>query len=358
MGWSFCCQGLCVMNSGWLVVGLNHATASVEVREAVSPKPHEAGRINGLVKDATGQEGVIVLSTCSRFEIYCQADKDGEQAVAAWLTRRAGRDLGASLYVHRGQDAVSHLFRVASGLDSWVVGETEILGQAKSAYQAACNEKTANRYGHLAFQRGLMVGKKVRNETRIVGGIASIGGAAAVLARSIFSELRERVIVVFGAGTMAASSVRHLRSKGAGELFVSNRSLDKAQALAAELGGQPITLAEGFERLDQADIAVFSTGADHCLLDGAAALALSRRRGGRPLFIIDIAMPRNVDPAVAKADGVYLYDIDDLKAVVEKSLAKREEDLARAAGIVAAESSDCWERMTYVPAPVSAAVAA
>ena len=340
------------MQQGWLVVGLNHSTAAVEVREAMAPKPHEVGRINSVIKEATRQEGVVVLSTCSRFEIYCQPDKDGEQAIVEWMSRRAGRDLGSVLYIHRDQKAVDHLFRVAAGLDSWIVGETEILGQCKAAYQGACSEKTANRYGHLAFQRALMVGKKVRGETRIVGGIASIGGAAAVMARSIFSDLKERVIVVFGAGTMAASSVRHLRSKGAGELYVSNRSLDKAQALAGELGGKPITLAEGFDRLDHADIAVFSTGADRILLDGEAALSLSRRRGGRSLFIIDIAMPRNVAPEVAQAEGVYLYDIDDLKGLVQKSLAKREEDLARAAEIVTAEGADCWGRLTH-PLPTA-----
>jgi glutamyl-tRNA reductase len=344
------------MLNDWLVVGLNHSTASVEIREALSPKPHEAGRINAVIKDAVGQEGVVVLSTCSRFEIYCQPDSDGEQALVAWMTLRAGRDLAASLYVHRGQEAVRHLFRVAAGLDSWIMGETEILGQCKAAYLGACSEKTVNRYGHLAFQRALMVGKKVRNETSIVGGIASIGGAAAMMARSIFSDLKESSIVVFGAGTMAASSVRHLRSKGAGELYISNRSLDKAQALAAELGGQPVTLAEGFDRLDQADIAVFSTGADRYLLDGEAALALSQRRGGRSLFIIDIAMPRNVAPEAARAEGVYLYDIDDLKGVVQKSLAKREDDLARASEIVTAESADCWVRLTH-PLPDLAAAA-
>ena len=347
------------MMNKWMVVGLNHSTAPVEIREAISPKPEEAGRMNAIIREATGQEGLVVLSTCSRFEIYFQPDKDGEQAVVEWLNLRAGRDIGASLFIHRDSAAVGHLFRVAAGLDSWILGETEILGQCKAAYQGACAEKTVNRYGHLAFQRALMVGKKVRNETRIVGGIASIGGAAAMMARSIFSDLKERVVVVFGAGTMAASSVRHLRSKGAGKLYISNRSLDKGQALAAELGGEPVTLAEGFERLEQADIAVFSTGADRYLLDGDAALELSRRRGGRSLFIIDIAMPRNVAPEVSKAEGIYLYDIDDLKGVVQKSLAKREADMAHAAEIVAAESADCWARLTFpVPAAARVAVAA
>lgn len=341
------------MMNEWMVVGLNHSTAPVEIREAISLKPHEAGRMNAVIGEATGQQGVIVLSTCSRFEVYFQPDKDGEQAMVAWLNLRAGRDISESLFIHRGAEAVGHLFRVAAGLDSWIMGETEILGQCKAAYQGACAEKTANRFGHLSFQRALMVGKKVRNETRIVGGIASIGGAAAMMARSIFSDLKERVVVVFGAGTMAASSVRHLRSKGAGKLYISNRSLDKGQALAAELGGEPVTLAEGFERLDEADIAVFSTGADRYLLNEEAARALSRRRGGRSLFIIDIAMPRNVAPEVAKAEGVYLYDIDDLKGVVAKSLAKREADMAQAAAIVAAESADCWQRLTF-PVPVAA----
>ena len=347
------------MMNEWMVVGLNHSTAPVEIREAISPKPEEAGRINRIISEATGQQGIVVLSTCSRFEIYCQPDKDGEQAVVAWLNQRAGRDITDTLFIHHGAQAVSHLFRVAAGLDSWIMGETEILGQCKAAYQGACAEKTVNRFGHLSFQRALMVGKKVRNETRIVGGIASIGGAAAMMARSIFSDLKERVVVVFGAGTMAASSVRHLRSKGAGKLYISNRSLDKGQALAAELGGEPVTLADGFKRLDEADIAVFSTGADRYLLDGEAAQALSRRRGGRSLFIIDIAMPRNVAPEVAQAEGVYLYDIDDLKGVVAKSLAKREADMAHAAEIVSAESADCWARLNYpVPAPPREAVAA
>lgn len=347
------------MMNEWMVVGLNHSTAPVEIREAISPKPHEAGRMNAVIGEATGQQGVVVLSTCSRFEVYFQPDKDGEQAMVAWLNLRAGRDITDTLFIHRGAEAVGHLFRVAAGLDSWIMGETEILGQCKAAYQGACAEKTANRFGHLSFQRALMVGKKVRNETRIVGGIASIGGAAAMMARSIFSDLKERVVVVFGAGTMAASSVRHLRSKGAGKLFISNRSLDKGQALAAELGGEPVTLAEGFEKLDEADIAVFSTGSDRYLLDEEAARALSRRRGGRSLFIIDIAMPRNVAPEVAKAEGVYLYDIDDLKGVVAKSLAKREADMAQAAAIVAAESADCWQRLTFpVPAAARQPVAA
>jgi len=342
------------MMNEWMVVGLNHSTAPVEIREAISPKPEESGRMNAIISEATGQQGVVVLATCSRFEVYFQPDKDGEQAMVAWLNLRAGQDISASLFIHRGPEAVGHLFRVAAGLDSWIMGETEILGQCKAAYQGACAEKSANRFGHLSFQRALMVGKKVRNETRIVGGIASIGGAAAMMARSIFSDLKERVVVVFGAGTMAASSVRHLRSKGAGKLYISNRSLDKGQALAAELGGEPVTLAEGFEKLDQADIAVFSTGSDRYLLDEEAARALSRRRGGRSLFIIDIAMPRNVAPEVAKAEGVYLYDIDDLKGVVQKSLAKREADMVQAAAIVAAESADCWQRLTF---PVPAAPA-
>lgn len=337
------------------VVGLNHTTAPVEVRESVSPKPAETGRLGAILRSELGLSDVVVVPTCSRFEIYAVLDEPKLARLMDWLSRRAGRDLFGMLYVHRGAAAVQHLFRVAAGLDSWIVGETEILGQVKAAYQAACAQKTAGRASHLAFQRALFVGKKVRNETRIVGGIASMGGGACVLARKIFENLDKKNILIFGAGTMAASTVRHLCSKGISGVWVANRSVDKAQVLAAELGGQAMTLQEGLKRLDDADIAVFSTAAESHLLDGAAARELSRRRGGKPLFIIDLAMPRNVDPEVAKADGVCLYDIDDLRRLVEESLGRRSKDLSNAERIAGDESAACWARLTEAePAAVLA----
>lgn len=334
------------MEDEFSVIGLNHATAPVEIREAVSAKPGEAAGLCAAVRRQAGLDELVVLSTCSRFELYGAMSEEGRASAAAWLKLRAGRDLGGALYSLSGLPAVRHLFRVAAGLDSWILGETEILGQVKTAYQSACAQKAAGRAGHLAFQRALNVGKRARNETGIVGGIASIGGAAAVLARKIFTRLEDRRILVFGAGAMAASTVRHLCSKGVSGVGVANRSIDKAQTLASELGGEAMGLDRGLERLSEADVAVFSTSAQGYLLGARAVRELAARRGGRPLFLIDLGVPRNVDPEAAREEAVFLYDIDDLREVVRQSLAGRETDLARAEELVSVESADCWQRIT------------
>lgn len=340
------------------VIGLNHATAPVNIREAVSAKPGEAAGLCAAACRQAGLGELVVLSTCSRFELYGTMSEEGRACAIAWLKLRAGRDLGDSLYSLSGLPAIQHLFRVTAGLDSWILGETEILGQVKTAYQAACAQKTAGRAAHLAFQRALSTGKRARNETGIVGGIASVGGAAAVLARKIFTDLKDRRILVFGAGTMAASTVRHLCSKGVSGVWVANRSLENARVLARELGGEAMDLERGMERLSEADVAVFSTSAPGFMLDARAARELSARRGGKPLFLIDLGVPRNVDPAVAHEKDVFLYDIDDLREVVRQSLSSREAELACAQALVNAESADCWQRITHplqAPSPLSAA---
>lgn len=332
-----------------LVVGLSHLTAAVEVREALAKKPHEASRFNALLKEAAGLADCVVLATCSRFEVYATTDEAGEARLVAALEARAGRSLDGVLYAHHGAAAARHLMRVTSGLDSWIVGECEILSQVKAAYADATAEKTAARAEHLAFQRALYIGKKVRSETRIVGGIASIGGAAAVLARRIFTDITEKKVLVFGAGTMAESTVRHLCSKGVRGMWVANRSLDKARALAGELHGSALSLEEGFAKLAEADIVVVSTGAEGYLLDAARLKEAAARRSGRPLFLIDIALPRNVDPAAASLPGVYLYDLDDLRAIMSESLSKRKEDCDRAEALVEAEADEFWTALNAPP---------
>ncbi|MBI5243767.1 MAG: glutamyl-tRNA reductase [Elusimicrobia bacterium] len=340
------------MNGEFFVLGLNHATASIQERETVACKADEAGILARAVARECRLDEALVLSTCSRFEVYARADSGGQARVADWLRRKAGRNLKSALYCHEGESAVRHLMRVAGGLDSWVLGETEILGQVRSAYQQALQSKIIGRTLNLAFQRSLCAGKKVRSETAIMGGINSIGGAAALLARRIFSDLREKTILVFGAGTMAATTVRHLRSKGLRALWVANRTLSKARVLADDLGGQAMTLREGFERIVETDIAVFSLAADYWVLSAETARAVSRRRACMPLFIIDIGMPRNVEPEAASAPGVYVYDMDHLRRVVADSLACRQEDLAQACRIVEAQALDCWARITVVHPPL------
>ena len=332
-------------------VGANYRTSDASLRGALAAKPEEAGRLNAAVADAAGLDDAAVVSTCSRFEVYAGLDEAGVGRLKEALERRAGRPLGSALYVRRGEEAVRHLFRVAAGLDSWIIGETEILGQVKSAYQEACREKTAGRAIHLAFQRALFVGKKVRAETSIVGGIASIGGAAGVLARCVFKDLRDRRLLVFGAGAIASATIKHLRSKDVGRLWVANRSPERAQALARELGGEPMSLEAGFERLAEADVAVFSTGASSYLLDRDRARRISRERSGRPLFVIDLGLPRNVDPRAAEAEGVFVYDMDDLRRMMEESLKRREADIARAQAIIDDEGSECWDRVAASPDP-------
>lgn len=339
------------MESSLAVVGVNHQTGAVAVREALAPRPDETGRLNDALRGAAGLADGVVVSTCSRFEVYATLDDAGVERLKDMFARRAAQPLGEALYVRRGADAVTHLFRVSAGLDSWVIGETEILGQVKSSYQRACQENTASRPLHLAFQRALFVGKKVRTETSIMGGIASIGGAAAVLARRIFSKLDEQRLIVFGAGAMATSTVRHLRSKGIGQLWVANRSPERAQVLAEELGGVAMGLEEGMARLVEADVAVFSTGASNCLLDEAIARDVMRKRQGRPIFIIDLGLPRNVDQRVSGIESVFVYDMDNLRQLVEESLRRRESDLARAESMVNAESADCWSRICAPAAP-------
>jgi glutamyl-tRNA reductase len=335
----------------YTIIGISHQAAPVSVRESVAVKPEERGRLNRQLAQDCSLTDALVLSTCSRFEVYGTMNEAEMDRVLRWFTRRAGRDLTDYIYVHRGRTAINHLLRVAGGLDSWIIGETEILGQLKAAYQDACSEGTASRNSHLTFQRGLNIGKRIRNETGIVGGIASIGGAASIMSRRIFKDLKDKKILVFGAGTMAESTVRHLCAKGVKDVWVANRSLPNAQKLASNLGGTALGLEEGFEKLEQADIAVFSTGVSKPLLDKIGAEEMARKRNGRTLFVIDLGLPRNVAADAALVPGIYLYDMDDLKRIVRESMSRRTSDTEDAESIVNTESSALWGRLMAPPRP-------
>jgi len=338
------------MSDTFIAVGLNHETGSLQIREKIAKQPDEVGRIGTEIK-ALGFKEATVLSTCSRFEVFAVGPADGTKILSDWFNRRAGKDMSASLYAYAGRDAIRHLLRVVSGLDSWVLGETEILGQVKKAYTEANQEGSIGRVSNITFQHALRIGKRVRTETKLVGGIKSIGGAAALLARKIFASSEDKQVMIFGAGTMAETTVSHLCAKGIGDVWVANRSIENAQSLANRLGGKPITLEEGMEKLDEVDIAVFSTGARDFLLTGEEAKALSKRRKGRSLFIIDIALPRNVDPTVGDASDIYLYDLENLKDVVTDSLSRREEGVSEAMEIVNSETNDICGRLRVVPPP-------
>ncbi|MDE2293348.1 MAG: glutamyl-tRNA reductase, partial [Elusimicrobia bacterium] len=248
---------------GLFVVGLSHFSTPVSVRERVAVRAGFLPADDLALKEACALDEAALLATCSRFEVYGVSEDAaaGMAAARAWIEARAGVAVGAYLYAHEGEEAVRHLFRVAAGLDSWIVGETEILGQVKSAYQGAQTARTAGRLMNILFQKALGAGKAVRTETKIAEGIRSVGGAAAILAKKVFGESGARRVVVFGAGQMARTAAEHLVAKGVKAVTVANRTYEKAEALAAALGGQAARYEDALASLHEADIAIFSTSA-------------------------------------------------------------------------------------------------
>lgn len=342
------------------VVGLSHFAAPVAVRERLSAGKSELGELAARARAEAGLDEAVLLSTCSRFELYAAAQDPAaaEAAVAAWLARRAGTPVEPYLYRRRGREALEHLFRVAAGLDSWIIGETEVLGQVKDAYAAACAAGAAARTLNIAFQRAVGAGKEVRAKTPIAQGINSIGGAAALLAQKVFGGDGARSVLIFGAGDMAKSAARHLMAKGAGSVRVANRTLERAVELARALGAEAASLDDGLRSLAGADAIIFSTSAAGFLVDRARVADAVRARGGRPLFLIDLGVPRNVDPEAAAVDGAYLYDLDDLKRMVASSRGVRKDAVAAAEGLVAEAAAACWSKLSGPCCPAAPGAAA
>lgn len=330
------------MNADNLVVaGLNHLLAPLSTREkAAVPASERESVLDEL--SAAGLRESVLLSTCSRIELVVAAEdpEAAEAWLAGWFARRAGDEAAASLRVRRGSEALRHVFRVAAGLDSWIVGESEILGQVKEAYRFSLEEGRTRRTLNRIFQRAIEAGKLVRSRTGLQGGVHSIGGAAALLARRVFGEKDGGQVVVFGAGQAAEDVARHLAAKAFGRLVVANRTLERARAVAEPLGARAASLDEGLALLGETEIAVFSLGGGRPLLDAAA---LKRRLAGRkrPLFLIDLGLPRNVEPACARLDGVYLYDLDDLRAVVRERSAQKAAEKERAEVLAALAAAEC-----------------
>lgn len=337
------------------VVGLNHLNASIVSREKAVVSPEDLPEILARLRTLSPLDEVVALSTCSRVDIFAvSADpRRGREFVRAWFTSRAGAEIEPALYQHEGAGALRHLFRVASGLDSWIIGETEILAQVKKAYQTALAGGFTRRILNRAFQTAIAAGKDVRSATGIQNGIHSIGGAAAMMAKRIFGDEAGGGILVFGAGQTADAVVRHLAAKKFDRIVIANRTLENAQAIAAKLGGTAVTLDTGLALLDQVEVAVFSTAASKPLLKAAVlARLLPRRR--KPLFLVDLGVPRNVEPACAELDAVYLYDLDDLKRMIRDSMAGKlaEKDLAEELAALAA--LDCGRELDKPPRLVSA----
>ncbi len=332
------------------VVGLNHLNASVASREKAAVSAQDLPQILEQLRTLVPLEEVVVLSTCSRVEVFavCADPRRGRELVRAWFTGRAGAEIEPALHAREGPDALLHLFRVASGLDSWIIGETEILAQVKQAYQSALTCGFTRRILNRAFQEAIAAGKDVRAATGIQNGIHSIGGATALMAKRIFGEKAGGAILVFGAGQTAEAVVRHLAAKKFDRIVVANRTLENARAIAGKLGGEAVALAEGLALLEQVEVAVFSTAATEPLLDATfLARLLPRRR--KPLFLVDLGVPRNVEAACAKLESVYLYDLDDLKRMICDSMAGKLAEKDRAEELAALAAHTCAREVDKPP---------
>ena len=321
-----------------LAVGLSHRTAPVELRETVdfSRKGLDTA-LAELASRGIGRE-LVVLSTCNRAEIYAVAETD-ETADHIGRFFSDYHDIPHSevrehLYVHRGPDVARHLFRVAAGLDSLVVGEPQILGQVKAAYAVASDGQFTAALTNRLFHSAFSVGKRVRSETGLGEGAVSVSYAAIALAKKIFGDLKGRAVLILGAGEMAKLTGIHLQSQHVRQMTIASRTLQAAQTLAARLDGVAVPWDRIDASLGAADIVVTATGASEPVLTRERVDEPMRSRRNRPLFIIDIAVPRDVEPAVGSLDQVFLYNIDDLRTIVQENLARRGAELARAEAIV------------------------
>lgn len=320
-------------------VGVNHRTAPVEIREKLSFSDHSLEEWLKRLNSYPAIEGCVIISTCNRTEIYAATREfdDGLGAIWDFLSGKSGVDISEiknCTYVHSLYDAIRHLFRVASGLDSMVLGETQILGQVRSAYQAACNYGSTNKVLNTLFQQAITVGKRVRTETGIDKNSVSISYAAVELARQTFGDLRGRSVLVIGAGKMSELTALHLVSNGVSGIIVSNRSHEKAERMAQMFGGKAVRFDQLSGCMAKADIVISCTSASHYVVRRNEVLELMKSRGGNKIMMIDIAVPRDIEPSVGDIEGVTLFDVDDLKNVVDQNLSERKKAAVEAESII------------------------
>ena len=325
-----------------VIVGLSHKTAPVEIREKLAFAPTAMERpLRQMLELATITEGLIV-STCNRVEL-CAVTKEPDAAIAelrrflAEYHEISPEEINENLFDYQGEEAIRHLFRVSSSLDSMVLGEPQILGQIKTAYGYAAEFKTVglilNRFLHKAFS----VAKRVRTETAIASNAVSVSFAAVELARKIFDRLDNKGVMIIGAGEMCELAARHFVSNGISKVLVTNRTFERAEKLAAEFNGKAVPFDSFVDHLAEVDIVMTSTGAPNFILGKRQMEEVLKRRKNRPMFLIDIAVPRDIDPKVNDISNTYLYDVDDLQGVVQANLKERQKEAGKAEAIVEQE---------------------
>ncbi|MBG85316.1 MAG: glutamyl-tRNA reductase [Verrucomicrobiales bacterium] len=334
-----------------VVIGISHHTAPVELRERYSIADSFLPDALTQLREIDGFEEAVILSTCNRTEIYAAVTIDSLQA-----TRRLRefisslKDLGnpdaEEVYELTQPKSVEHLFKVASGLDSMVLGETEILGQIKQAYQTALEHKHTGKALNKAFQSSFNVAKKIRTDTNIQRGSVSVASVAVELAQKIFESLDHHHVMVIGAGDTSEKTARALLSRGAKSVMVSNRSFDRAEALANELGGRAIRFDDWPTEFPSVDIVISSTTAPKYLITRKKLEPLMHKREGRPLLLIDIAVPRDIEPEINFLDDVYVFNVDDLQAIADEYLRLRKEELAVCEQIIMDKAGELTHQRT------------
>ena len=339
------------------VTGLSYKTAPVEVRERLAVRPALLPCHGCRLKLGAGLDEVVLLSTCNRVEVY-GATSAGVQGKVFRIFQQLCPEVDVTpyVYVKEGADAVRHLFSVTSGLDSMVIGETEITGQVKLAYQAAQAAKLTGRVLNRVFQTALQTAKEIRTQTGIGHGATSVGSVAVELAEKVFAgDLSDKTVMILGAGKMGEACVRHLAKRGTRSVLVANRSLERAQTLAAELGGRALSFEERMAAVMEADIVVSSTGSPTTVLHKHEIAGILAARTNRPLILVDIAVPRDIAPDVEELDNVYLYNIDHLDAIVRENSKLREQELSKCNEIIVRRTRTLMLRLN--PPPVVRPVA-
>lgn len=320
-----------------LAFGINHQTAPVAIRERVAFTPESLlPALQDLIERTAVNEAAI-LSTCNRTEVYCGLDAGDTDVVLNWLEefhRLERSELEPYVYRHPDQHAVRHMLRVASGLDSMVLGEPQILGQMKDAYQLASEAGTIGKMLSKLFQHTFSVAKQIRTDTAIGHSPVSVAFAAVALAKQIFGDLSNSTVLLIGAGETIELAARHLKDSGIGRIIIANRTVERAHALATELDGYAIALAEMPKHLAEADIVISSTASTLPILGKGSVESALKQRRHKPMFMVDIAVPRDIEPEVDELDDVYLYSVDDLQEIIEENIKSRQDAAHQAEEII------------------------
>jgi glutamyl-tRNA reductase len=330
-----------VLDSSFFVAGVNYRTAPVHVRERMAVAHPDRIEVSRLLQLKAGLSEVVVLWTCNRVEIYGVVSKGNQppvNAIFACLAREIP-SMAEHVYCHCGADALTHLFRVAGSLDSMVLGETQITGQVKDAYEAARAAGLVGKILNSAFQKALQTAKAIRTQTSIGRGARSIGGVAVAHAKEALGSggLKQHSVLMVGAGEMAACCLRHLQKKGECSVMVANRSIERAQALAGEFKGTAVPIESMFDAMRTADVVISSTGSPDTIISRADVEGVMQSRPDHPLMMIDIAVPRDIEPEAGDIHGVHLHDIDALETTVAQTLGRWEKDLEICDSIIGQE---------------------